>query len=279
MIVRIEPIPLIKWHRKKGEEDPLCKKRLYALVNYHTNEYDTGLSYSGVYDHPDNKEKLTEAEYYGKILKQDLSNTFKQNEPHPFWDSLAGMVTLDNKPFFLDTSIPVQHIKYKICLASRLVANSMEDFEKGLYPNATHVIVNKEHETETKIKTIEKRNKAILGLSECNLDKKRQVLTFINKIPNNNLSDNEIMVKLDEIIQRNPEKITEALSIPKEDMTLYTLVYTSINYGVLKNNKTKGVMYEYSTIAMDIRGMIEYLKDDLNQEFRLHLMDRIANKL
>jgi len=117
MQIIIKPIKREKWHGKSGKESFTRPSLLNALVDSEKMEYCTGLNYQDKtfkdLDNPD--VMITEAEYYSKLLKQDLSNRFNPNIPHPFWDSRTATVKLENNTMIFNTSNPLEFIKFKIC--------------------------------------------------------------------------------------------------------------------------------------------------------------------
>ena len=148
-IIQIKPIVTTKWHGQKKEKSFTRPKVLQAFVNPETMTYRTGLEYEEVNDkYKIDGKPATEAAYYGSILKVDLSNQFLFSQPHPFWDAKMARLVLENKTIILNTNTPLEYIKYKFAKASDFVANSMREYEEGLYPEATHVIFSEEEEVE-----------------------------------------------------------------------------------------------------------------------------------
>jgi len=86
MKIEVRPIEKQRWHNKKGAESFTRPKTLNVLIDSEKRQYATGLDYvNKVYqDRDDKRIKLTEAEYYGKLLGVDLSANYIEGRLHPF---------------------------------------------------------------------------------------------------------------------------------------------------------------------------------------------------
>ena len=272
MKVEVRPIERKNWHGKTGKESFTRPKVIRALVDSRTGQYATGLDYqTRTFADPDgSKTKLTEAEYYGKILKADLSAQFT-GEPHEFWDTKQGEVTLENNTMILDTDIPREFIKIKIMKASKYIANSMHDYEEGLYPEATHVITDEAEEAESKASKIEQKNRAIIECSKLSKDKKVQLILVIEGKNLKGKSDNFVTVELDKIIEKKSDDILRYLDMDAEDLFLHSLVLEALQKNVFRKEGHK-IMYYDSNLGADIYDVVEYIKATENQDLKLQVM-------
>jgi len=116
MKIEVRPIQVKKWHGKTGTESFTRAKTLNVLVDAEKRQYASGLDYvNKTFTDPDDpKKKLTEAEYYEKILKVDLSPQFIEGKTHAFWDSKTSKIKLENKTMFFDSELPLEYLKIKI---------------------------------------------------------------------------------------------------------------------------------------------------------------------
>jgi len=149
MIVEVRPLQTTKWHGKIGAESFTRPKKIGALVDGQSLTYATGLT-----------EK--EVEEYSAYFKTDLGNTYDPNEPHVFWDSPRGLVKLENNTMFFNDKQIINKVKIKVMKASKYVANSMKEWEEGLWPEAHHVIFDENEQVESRAGKIALRQKAIL---------------------------------------------------------------------------------------------------------------------
>lgn len=60
----------------------------------------------------------------------------------------------------LDDTIALEFVKIKVLKASKFVANSLKDWENGLYPEATHVIYDESEEVGIKATKIQKKKES-----------------------------------------------------------------------------------------------------------------------
>jgi len=275
MRIEIRPIARKKWHEKTGKEDFARPIKLSALVDPNTMKYSTGLDYfNRNYTDPDTLEKVTEAEYYSKLLRQNLDDAFTIGVPHIFWDSPAATVKLENNTMFLFTEKPLDFIKYRICKASKYVANSMRDYEEGLYPEATHILYDEAEEVEAKASKIEIKKKTTIACSNLSKDRKIQLILIIAGKNLKGKSDDFVEVELDKIIEKEPADLLRIIEKNKEDVFLHAMILEAIQKSVLKKQGHK-IVYFDSTLGSDIEDVIDYFKSDENQDLKLRILAAI----
>lgn len=280
MKIEVRPLEVKKWHGHKGKESFTRPKRLNVLVDEETRNYATGLNYvDKTYFHPDfpkdEKKKITEAEYYGILLKADLSPIYLEDELHPFWDSKNPKVKLENRTMFFDTEIPIDYIRIKVMKASKFVANSMKEWEEGLYPYATHVITDEAEEVETKASKVQVKNEAIIKLSSTTTDRKIQLVLILDGKNLRGASDNSITVEVDKLIEKKPEEVLRYLNMNKEQTAMHALVLEALQKNVLRKQGHK-IMYYDSSIGNDVDEVIDYLHLEENQDLKLRIMSAVT---
>lgn len=270
MIIQVRPIEVKKWHGKTGNESFTRTKIIQALVDPETVAYQTGLT-------------TEEEETYSKILKVDLSKQFNLDTPHPFWDSKMAEIKLENRTQFFNTEVPLDYIKIKILKNSKYVANSMKDFENGVYPEATHVIFDESEEVDVKAALVEIKNSAVIKTAELSKDKKIEIIMVLSadgdylKMKNlKGKSDNFVNVELDRIIDKKADMVLKYLSMDKEYVSLYALALEALQKSVLTKEGHK-IKYHDSVIAQDIETLIDYLSKPENQELKLRIMAMVNN--
>ena len=275
MRIEIRPIAKKRWHEKTGKEDFARPIKLSALVDPNTMKYSTGLDYVNKnYTDPDTLEKVTEAEYYSKLLKQDLSNTFVPGVPHIFWDSPMATIKLENNTMFLFTEKPLDFIKYKICKASKYVANSLKEYEEGIFPEASHILYDEAEEVEAKASKIELKKKTIIACSNLSKDKKIQLVLIIAGKNLKGKSDDFVEVELDKIIEKETSEVLRLLDKPKEDLFIHAMILEAIQKSVLKKQGHK-IVYFDSVLGSDMSDVVEYFKSEENQDLKLRILAAI----
>ena len=278
MKVEVKPIEIKKWHGKTGKDSYTVPKVLRALVDGDTRQYATGLDYiNKEFKDPDNaKVQLTEAEYYAKLLKVDLSPQFIEGQQHPFWDSQGMKIKLENNTMYFDTENPMDYIKIKVMKASKYIANSMNDWEDGLFPEATHVITDEQEEIEVKASKVQIKKKAVLACNEISEDKKVQLILIIDGKNLKGKSSKFIEVELDKLIEKKASDVLRYLEMETEDVAIHALVLEALQKSVLRKQGHK-FLYHDSVIGSDIYDVIKYLKEDENQDLKLRIMASVNN--
>lgn len=282
--IQVKPILGETWHGKKGAESFKRPHTVPALVDPETMTYKTGLDYERKnFDHPDGSgQKITEAQYYSIILKQDLSNQFDTEKPHPFWDSKMSSVRLENRTMFFDPENPIDYLKVKILKASKYVANSLMEQEEGLWPEATHVIFDEAEEIESLSKTVELREEAIIECAKLPKDKKIALIMVLSAdgkdyLKARNLkgkSDSFVKVELSKIIESNPEGVIQFLQRSPEHSSTQAMVLECLQKNVLYKEGHR-IKYHESTIGESIEDAVDYLLRPEQSEFKLRLLAQI----
>lgn len=261
--VEIRPLPIPKWHGKQGKESFARPTKIRALVDTSKNEYATGLT-------------PQEVKEYSKIFQQDLSPIFKADKPHEFWDGPQACVKLLNSTQFLDTTKPLDFIRYKICKASPFVANSLKEWEEGKFPRATHVLFDEAEEVEIKASKVALKNKAIIECAKLSLDKKIQLILIIEGKIVKGKSANYIEVILSEMIDKRAEEIIRTLELDAEDLYLKALVLEALQKGVLIRKDYK-IKYFDSNLGAEVLDVVELLKKPDNEQLKMHITAAINN--
>ena len=269
MKVQIRPIPVKRWHGKTGNESFTRPKIIQALVDPDSMTYATGLT--------EEEEKTL-----GERLKVDLSKQFLIDKPHPFWDSKMGEVSLDNRTMIFDTDNPIELIKIKICKNSKFVANSMKEYEEGLFPEATHVIFDESEEIEEKASRIEIKKKAVMETAKLSKGKKVELIMVLSADGSDYLraknlkgkSDNFIEVELDKIIENKSADVLRYLKMDKDELATNALILEALQKNVLEKVGHK-IMYHESVLGQDIYDVIKYMNAPENQEFKLRILSQV----
>ena len=269
MKVQIRPIPVKRWHGKTGNESFTRPKIIQALVDPDSMTYATGLT--------EEEEKTL-----GERLKVDLSKQFLIDKPHPFWDSKMGEVSLDNRTMIFDTDNPIELIKIKICKNSKFVANSMKEYEEGLFPEATHVIFDESEEIEEKASRIEIKKKAVMETAKLSKGKKVELIMVLSADGSDYLraknlkgkSDNFIEVELDKIIENKSADVLRYLKMDKDELATNALILEALQKNVLEKVGHK-IMYHESVLGQDIYDVIKYMNAPENQEFKLRILAQV----
>lgn len=273
MKIEVKPLPIPKWHGKTGKESFTRPKTLNVLIDPVKMQYATGLNYTDkTFEDPDNpKVKLTEAEYYERILKVDLSPQYIENRFHSFWDSKTPKIKLENRTMYFNTENPIDYIKIKIMKASKFVANSLKEWEEGHYPYATHVITDEQEEVEIKASKLAIKKKAILEGDKLPDERKAQIIMILAGINVRGKSSNFIEIEFDKLIEKDPQRVLDHIGMNKEDIATHALILEAIQKNVLRKSGHK-IMYMQDVIGNTEEDVIAYLNKEENQDLKLRLI-------
>jgi hypothetical protein len=263
-LVEVRPIEVKKWHGKVGSESFTRPKKMQALVDTETMKYSTGLSVADIKD------------LKAKGIKYDLSDNFDSEAPHPFWDSNMSMFKLENNTMFFDVSLPLNFIKVKIMRASKYIANSMSDYNEGLYPEATHVLFDESEEADIVASKVATKTKAIVEASKLSVDKKIELIMIIDGKNLKGQSSSFVEVALDRIITKDADSFLRHLNMDKKEVTNYALVLECLQKSILRKEGHK-IMHMDSLLGIDELEVAKYLSEDENQDLKLVLLSQANN--
>lgn len=262
-LVEVRPLPLTKWHGKKGKESFAQKRVIRAFISAETGRYLTGLT-------EEDKEHLVKVGFKGNLEDLDLG------EPHPTWDSPQMKISLHNKTMFFNKNKVEDYIKICIMRSSKFVANSQEEYDKGYFPEATHVIHDEAVNVEEKASKIEIRNKALLSASKLSNDKKINVILALGGKNLKNQSSNMIITELDNLVMKDPEAFLRVEKRKPEELSALGLVYNCLDKNILRKEGPK-ILYMDDLVGYTIEEAVSYLCDPTNQQFYVMLLEK-SNK-
>lgn len=159
-------------------------------------------------------------------------------------------------------------------LASKFVANSMKDYEEGLFPEATHVIFDEALSAEEEAGKVELRDQAVVAKVSMSKDRKIQIILALDHKNLKGQSDNFVNVALDKIIQRSPAEFLHYANMNSEQMFLYALVLEALQKSVLRKDGHK-ILYHESVIGVDEMDVAKYLHSPENNDLKMRLMAQV----
>ncbi|MDB4285902.1 hypothetical protein N9933_01210, partial [bacterium] len=165
-------------------------------------------------------------------------------------------------------------IKVKVLKASKYVANSKKELEEGFYPDATHVIFDEAEEVKVRAAKVEIKKKAIIQSASLSKDKKIQIILILSGKNLKGKSDNFVEVELDKLTESKPTEVLRHLNFDAEDLTNHALVLEALQKSVFRK-KGHNILYIDSIIGTDILEVVDYLKKDENQSFRLNILGAV----
>jgi hypothetical protein len=263
MRVEIRPLAKNAWHGKEGAEDFTQDKVIEALVNPETGKYDVGMT-------PEEVVK------YGDLLGVDLSPKISMDgKPHPFYGNKSGWVRLPNRTFFLDTTNPLEFVKYKICTRSKFVANSLKEWEQGLFPEATHVIFDEEAEINRKASKIQKKNIATKISLSMTLEEKSHIIQLLRNKCVREKSQDFVDVIIDEIVETNPDDFIRFSKMEKQELYIRAMVQEAIYKNIL-TKEGMAIYYMGDLLGSDYDEVVKYFLDPNNQKQKIIILERLT---
>jgi len=259
--VEIRPLSIPKWHGKTDQESFTQPHTIEALYDHNTGGYATGLTEQ-------------EVEKYQKKLKVDLSSTFNQDEPHSFWNSKMGSIKLENATMILDDAIALEFVRVKMLKASKYVANSMKDWENGLYPEATHVIFDESEEENIKASKAKKRQAAVKLSLDLSKDAQASIIQILTNKSVRGKSDNYLVGEIDDLIKDRLDDFLREASKDKKDLFTTAAVMEAIHRNILTKEGT-AVFYLSDKIGYDFESAVEWFQDPQNQNMKTSILGKL----
>jgi len=262
--VEIRPIESKRWHNKTGQESFTRPKKIQALVDATTMRYATGLSEADI------------KELAKKGVNYDLSPHYNSEAPHPFWDSGMAIIKLENNTMFFDNDNPLDYIKVRVMKASKYVANSMAEYDLGMWPEATHVIFDEAEQASVMASKVEQKNTAIIEASKLSLDRKVQLILVLGGKNMKNQSADFVAVELDKIITKDAGEFLRYLNMDKKQTASHALVLEALQKSVLRREGQR-IFHMDSPLGIDEIEVAEYLSKEENQDIKLLILSKINN--
>lgn len=264
MKVEVRPLERKQWHGKKGKESFAAPKVVEALYNTNLGRLDTGL------DEKEEKE-------YGIKLGVVLDSTYNPEIAHPVWSSKTFQVKLENMPQFFDTTKPLDFVKVKLMKASKYVANSMKEYEAGLFPQATHVIFDEEEEVALKATKIQQKSKAILVASKLSADEKINIVQVLSNKSLRGRSNDFIDVEIDNIIDTRVEDFMRYAKMDKQEVYVRAAILEAIHRNIL-TKEGSSIFYMGDVLGMDFESTVEWFINPQNAKIKVKILEQLNSK-
>ena len=261
MLVEIRPIEVKKWHGKTGQErfsQPIIFEALYDM---NTGNYATGL---------DKEDRIRLESKTG----YNLSPEFDPEKPHEFWSTSAARIKLGNQTTVLDTTKPLEEIKVKILKASKFIANSMKDYEQGLFPEAQFVIFDENEEVVAKASKIQKRNKARKLAGKMSLDERINIIQILDGRSLRKQSPDFIEVAIEELVDNKPDDFIQWAEMDKAKTYVRASVLECIHRNIL-TKEGNAIYYMGDRIADTVDDATQYFMDPNNQKLKAMILEKL----
>ncbi len=262
MKILIKPLPIEKWHGKKGSDDFSRGRILRPLVDSSTYRFKTGLT---------DKDKAKVAAQLDGI---DLDDKYAPGK-ESFWTSNSVRIKLGNTTTILDTSKSIyDFIKWKLCLASNYVANSYEEWEAGKFPEASYYIFSEEEEITRKATKVKVKKEAYVIMSKLTVTMKRNiVMVGLNK-NTGNLTEDDVDGFIGDMIEKNPQEFIELANLDKKYLAHKAFLYEAKIQGVV-TRKGLGWYYLGETLGATTDDAIDYLSSEEGKQLKSIIAEKL----
>ena len=210
-IVVIRRVQHERWHKIPWEDMPPKALVISPFIDHNSMKYVVGLS-------------AAEIKKYSKLLGKDLTPNYDPEVPHPFWDDPMVYLKIEGDKLVLNLDEPLGYIKYRIALHHPAVANSLETYEKGLFPEAECYIDDRRRKIEQRSKDAKTKAKAFKLFAEMPLDRKLAVLSILTGASYRGAPEDEIDAALYDEIENSATRFIDVASMNPREMMLRALI-------------------------------------------------------
>lgn len=260
--VSVRPVPDSKpWHGKEGKESFKRPHAIKALYDSSTGGYAVDLT-------------SEEVKEYSKKLGVDLTPTFRADEPHPFYDSTNGTIKLLNQTMFFEDTKPLDFIKIKILKGSKYVANSLKEYQEGLFPDATHIIYDENEEVKAKATKIQLKNKCIAVAMKLSSDEKINLVQILANKSLKGRSNDFLDVEINNIIENMPDEFLRYAKMDKEEVNIRATILQAISRDILIKEGLS-IHYMGEKLANSYEDAVDFFKNPQNGEMKVRILEKL----
>lgn len=263
MKIEVKPLPIVNWHSKSKIDSFKRPIAIQALFDTNTSKYGIDM----------NDEEIKE---YSEKLSINLDPTFNYNKPHDFYDSSQGTIKLENSTMIFDTDKARDYVLWKILRASPFIANSLEEWEKGNYPEATHYIHDEESEASIKASKYEVKQSCFVEAAKLPMDEKINLAIILSDKVLRGRSANFVNVAINDIIDSNPAAFLRYVKMDKIELNIRATIIEALKKNIL-TKEGLSIVYMGQVIAVDFEEAVSWFKDKNNQKLKLAIMEKLSS--
>jgi hypothetical protein len=252
-IIKIKALKKASW--SGFSRFPKCKDTVVASLG--RGGYNTGLDL----------EEQAEIEKAMRLKEGELSKNSS------FWKDYTVHIPA-GEVFELDLSIPKDRIDLALLKNSRKVANSIQEYNEGLWPKALYVIHDIQEEAKVENIKVQTRKKAWKKFASMSIADMKEVLKLMG-YKADNLLDEVVENTLNTKIEEDPEEFNRITGI--DNFKIRILIEDLLGKNLLRKVGSK-YYYADDIIGYSIDETISYLTDPKNQEILITLKDKLESK-
>lgn len=262
-LVEVRPIKKPVWFKTEEARALIKPIKISCAIDSKTRKYSF----------PATESEIKELE---DRLGISLDLSYKHNEDHPFFDTELSHVQLSYGANFFETENPLDLVKLYILKGSDLIANSLEDLEKGLCPKAKFVIIDANEDEEVKASKQALKTKAMVEMVSLTTDRKIDIVKILSGIDVSKQSVNVIDLKLVEAINKDVEAFFRVLKRDNKEVVTESLIISLLDKRILTK---EGTIIRYGDVMLgaDMPSAIQYLNSPKNQVLKVQLQEKLTN--
>lgn len=212
-------------------------------------------------------------ETMGSKYDLDTSHNIRSDEPHDFWQSRTTLVSLEPNTMVLEFKNPLNIAKYGIMRGHKLVANSLEEYQQGMWPDALWVIIDDHQDIKQKARDAQEKATAYALMGNIAPDRMRDLLQAYKKRSYMRAKPETVIIDFEKAVEENPGEINR-LWKRKDILEEMSMIVQGIEKNQLKE-KADAIKFGDTTLGLGIEEAAEKLKED--QELKQMLMAKIEN--
>lgn len=191
------------------------------------------------------------------------------NPSSEFWNTF--FIKVGNKDIYLDTSSPMDELKYLFLTNHKRVANGYGDNK----PTANYVLINKESDAKEANKYNQIKRKAIIEFGKLSADDQRKALRLYGH-RSDSISGELVENKLFELVEKDPQKFLDKWVNNKRRETEF-LIQDAVSKNVIKRNRSE-YKYGVDPIGISIEDAINYLDSPEHRDLKEIIINETRGK-
>jgi hypothetical protein len=215
------------------------------------------------------EEDGVDAETVARLSSAEKGIDQPLNPSSEFWNTFT--IKIGNKDIFLDTSSPMDELKYLFLKNHKRVANGYGDNK----PTANYVLINKESDAKEANKYNQIKRKAVKEFDKLSANDQRKALRLYGH-RSDALSPELVENKLFELIEKDPQKFLDKWVDNKRRETEF-LIQEGVSKNVIKRNKSE-YKYGIDTIGISIDDAINYLDSAEHRDLKQIIINEVNAK-
>lgn len=243
-------------------------KTVGPSINLQTRKFVTGLT-------PEDLTRIAESG-----LAYDLSNNFKEGEPHPFWDSTTARIDLLSTPQFLWPGKNLLHlIQWRYLSNHTQIYKSEQEMLEGGKNSATHYMYDEGEENSIKSTAIERHNRLIQKYSSLSLKRKRDVVLIIYGENTDTKDETYLTVKLHEISnsKEHAPDLERLLDASAAEIDVTALIKRAIRRNIIKK-MPNGYYYFDTPLGLSESEIKTFLKAPENNHVYVNIIAKLEEQ-